>query len=157
LQEKDKIQFTMKNLILWFRNTLTPLFNNQSVRAAIISMILISGCTQKDGNLEQGLLTGTITIGPLCPVEMFPPDPNCQPTEATFKTWPIGVWTADKKTKLGQLDPNLNGTYTFELPEGTYLIDLEIRHLFGTTLPETIKIDSDQTLHLDIDIDTGIR
>ncbi|MBT8300947.1 MAG: hypothetical protein KJO63_06425, partial [Maribacter sp.] len=69
----------------------------------------------------------------------------------------IGVWTADKQTKLGQLEPAMDGSYNFELSEGTYLIDLEIQHLFGTTLPETIKIRPDETVILNIDIDTGIR
>ncbi len=147
----------MKNPILWLANTFVPTFRNHLLLAAAILIFPMSSCNQEDDVLEQGLLTGTITIGPLCPVEMFPPDPNCQPTEATFKAWPIGVWTADKKTKLGQLDPNLKGIYNFELPEGSYLIDLEIQQHFGTTLPETIKIDSDATVILNIDIDTGIR
>ncbi|NND79302.1 MAG: hypothetical protein HKP42_11595 [Maribacter sp.] len=147
----------MKNLLLWLGNTLEPSFKNQFLLAAAIVIIPISGCNQQDVILEQGLLTGTITIGPLCPVETFPPDPNCQPTEATFKAWPIGVWTADKQTKLGQLEPAMDGSYNFELSEGTYLIDLEIQHLFGTTLPETIKIRPDETVILNIDIDTGIR
>ncbi|MBT8297501.1 MAG: hypothetical protein KJO52_04130, partial [Maribacter sp.] len=145
----------MKNLLLWLGNTLEPSFKNQFLLAAAIVIIPISGCNQQDVILEQGLLTGTITIGPLCPVETFPPDPNCQPTEATFKAWPIGVWTADKQTKLGQLEPAMDGSYNFELSEGTYLIDLEIQHLFGTTLPETIKIRPDETVILNIDIDTG--
>ncbi|NNG10727.1 MAG: hypothetical protein HKM92_11180 [Arenibacter sp.] len=147
----------MKNLLSWLSNTLEPSFKNQFLLAVALIITQISGCNQQDVILEQGLLTGTITIGPLCPVEMFPPDPNCQPTEATFKAWPIGVWTADKQTKLGQLEPAMDGSYNFELSEGTYLIDLEIQHLFGTTLPETIKIRPDETVILNIDIDTGIR
>lgn len=147
----------MKNLLSWLSNTLEPSFKNQFLLAVALIITQISGCNQQDVILEQGLLTGTITIGPLCPVEMFPPDPNCQPTEATFKAWPIGVWTADKQTKLGQLEPILDGSYNLELSEGIYLIDLEIQHLFDTTLPETIKIRPDETVILNIDIDTGIR
>jgi hypothetical protein len=147
----------MKNPILWLVYTLVPSSKSILLLAATVIIIPISSCNQNDEILEQGLLTGTITIGPLCPVEMFPPDPNCQPTEAVYKAWPIGVWTVDEKSKLGILEPNLDGTYTFELPEGNYFVDLEIQHIFGTTLPETIKIEPNETVFLDIVIDTGIR
>ncbi|MCP4978052.1 MAG: hypothetical protein GY931_18030 [Maribacter sp.] len=147
----------MKNPISWLVNVLVPSSKSLLLLAAAIIIVPLSGCNQEDGNLELGLLTGTISIGPLCPVETFPPDPNCQPTDATFKTWPIGVWTADKKSKLGILEPNLDGSFNFDLPEGDYFIDLELEHLFGTTLPETIKIEADKTVFLEIVIDTGIR
>lgn len=147
----------MKNPILWLANTLVPSIKRILLLAATIIIIPIIGCDQQDQRSEQGLLTGAISIGPLCPVETFPPDPNCQPTEAVYKAWPIGVWTADKKSKLGILEPNLDGTYNFELPEGNYFVDLEIQHFFGSTLPETIKIEPDETFFLDIVIDTGIR
>jgi len=147
----------MKNLISWLVNTFVPSFKSIMLLATAIIMIPIGGCNQEDRILEQGLLTGSISIGPLCPVETFPPDPNCQPTEATYKAWPIGVWTVDKKSKLGILEPNLDGTYNFDLPEGSYFVGLEIQHLFDTTLPETIEIEADKTVFLDIVIDTGIR
>jgi fructose-specific phosphotransferase system IIC component len=47
-------------------------------------LILVIGCSLQDKQvLEPGILAGKISIGPLCPVETIPPDPNCQPTEAT--------------------------------------------------------------------------
>ncbi len=147
----------MRNPILWLVNTLVPSFKSMLLLAAAIILIPISGCDKQDKILEQGLLSGTISIGPLCPVETFPPDPNCQPTEATYKAWPIGVWTADKKSKLGILEPDLDGTYNFNLPEGNYLVDLDVQHIFDTTLPETIEIEADKTVFLEIVIDTGIR
>lgn len=147
----------MRNPKLWPVNTLVPSFKSILLLAAAIIIIPISSCDKEDEKLENGLLAGTVSIGPLCPVETFPPNPNCQPTEATYKAWPIGVWTADKKSKLGTLEPNLDGTFNFELPEGTFIIDLEIQHFFDTTLPETIEIEADKTVLLDIVIDTGIR
>ncbi len=54
--------------------------------------------------------------GPLCPVKSYPPDPRCQPTEETYKAWPIAVYTSDKKTKVAQIEPLVNGTYKIELP-----------------------------------------
>lgn len=147
----------MKNPILCLVNRLVPSIKSVFFLAVVIIMVPLNGCGKQDQILELGLLTGTISIGPLCPVETFPPDSICQPTEATFNAWPIGVWTADKKTKVGQLQPNLEGAYNLELPEGNYIVALEIQHLFDTTLPETIIIEPNETDFLDIVIDTGIR
>ena len=104
-----------------------------------------------------GFLIGKVTIGPLCPVERIPPDPNCQPTEATYKAWQIAVYTLDKRAKLAQIEPNLDGTYQVGLPTGKYLVDFEESHAFGKSLPQTIVIKKDQTTVFNIDIDTGIR
>lgn len=119
----------------------------------IVALVLIFQPSKNKGFLE-----GKVTIGPLCPVEGFPPDPRCQPTEETYKAWPIGIYTSDKRTKIAQIEPNIDGTYKMELPEGDYVVDLEKQQSFGGhNLPTTISINSGETTTLNIDIDTGIR
>ena len=44
--------------------------------------IFFSGCDKKK-NFEKGFLEGTISIGPICPVEKIPPAPACLPTAET--------------------------------------------------------------------------
>ena len=107
--------------------------------------------------VKTGVLKGKVTIGPICPVERIPPDPNCQPTEATYRAWQIAVYTLDKKTKIAQIEPNLDGSYQVGLPAGDYLVDFEQEHMFGRSLPTTVIIKKDETKVLNIDIDTGIR
>ena len=121
----------------------------------LIGILLINGCVPQTPS--KGFLEGKITIGPLCPVERFPPDPRCQPTEETYKAWPIAIWTPDKKTKITQLTPHLDGTYTITLSPGDYLVDLEKQPMFGKNLPTTFTITAGKTTILPIDIDTGIR
>jgi len=108
---------------------------------------------------EKGILQGKIAIGPLCPVETFPPDTKCQPTEKTYKAWTIAVYTSDKKTKIAQIEPNLDGIYEVELPVGRYVVDLEKQQIvaFSRDLPAAISVNSGKTIILNIDIDTGIR
>lgn len=109
---------------------------------------------------EKGFLIGKIAIGPLCPVEKNPPDPGCQPTKETYEGWPVVVLASDKKTKVAQIEPNLNGTYKIELPAGEYVVDLEkqkFSEMGGNNLPAAITINSGETTALNIDFDTGIR
>jgi len=115
-------------------------------------------CDQEQMQIvKKGYLEGKVTIGPLCPVETVPPDPACQPSQDTYEAWPIIIWTADKKTKIGTIEPELDGSYLIQIPEGTYVIDLDKQHRFGKNLPVKIEIVPFETLILNIDIDTGIR
>ncbi len=129
----------------------------------LVSVILISGCVKlvPPVDLEKiGTLEGKISIGPICPVERDPPDPNCQPTEETYKAWQIAVWTTDKENKVALIEPNTDGNYNLELPVGNYVVDLEEQKPFGiggNNLPATITINSKETTILNVDIDTGIR
>lgn len=128
---------------------------------ALLGIIFISGFIisnqQPTDVTEKGFLQGKVTIGPLCPVERIPPDPKCQPTEETYKAWPIAVYTFYQKIKIAQIEPSLNGTYTLELPVGNYIVDLEKPHMFGSNLPATVIIKKGQITTLNIDMDTGIR
>ncbi len=124
----------------------------------IIFLIVVSGSKAPESIVGKGFLEGKVTIGPLCPVERFPPDPACQPTEKTYEAWPIAIWTESKIFKVAEISPNLDGTYIVELSPGTYIVDLENPQHFGArNLPATITIQSDKTTTLNIDIDTGIR
>lgn len=99
-----------------------------------------------------GIIKGTITLSPICPVERMPPDPNCAPK---------GYQTTVSAIKDGKLvtttTSNINGEYRFTLAPGTYQIEPK----GGPMLPRCIsmsvvvKIDSNKTL--DFSCDTGIR
>lgn len=148
----------MMKVVLNLGKVLIRIIRYVGMLALVLMIHLMGSCDQQESQImEQGLLAGTVIIGPLCPVESNPPDPNCQPTEDTYKTYPIAVWTIDKKSKLGQIQPNVDGSYSLELPVGSYLIDLENQHFFGASLPATFKIIPNETNILHIDIDTGIR
>jgi hypothetical protein len=116
-----------------------------------------SGC---DGRitLEQGVLEGTISIGPICPVETDPPRPECLPTAETYKAYPVGIWTADGGQKVAQLSPALDGSFSIELDPGEYLIKLDKDNsIGGGNLPLRVEVITLEKTTVSIDIDTGIR
>jgi hypothetical protein len=124
----------------------------------ILAFVLVSAC-DKINNHEAGFLAGTISIGPICPVERIPPDPACLPTAETYKAYPVVVYTSDRKTRIKQLNPSLNGHFSSELSQGKYLVVLETaqKNIGGSNLPVEIAITSSDTTKLNISIDTGIR
>jgi hypothetical protein len=123
----------------------------------LIGFLFFAGCDKN--NQEQGFLEGKISIGPLCPVEHDPPDPTCLPTADTFKAYPVGIFSADGKHKIAQINPALDGTFRIDLDPGKYLVILEYEHLRigSSNLPAEVEISSRNKTIIDIDIDTGIR
>ena len=118
-------------------------------------LVLIFGCVSNQ-NQPNGFLQGKISIGPICPVERNPPDPNCLPTEQTYLAYPLSVYSnADGiNAKVLEFHGNNNGNYEIELPAGIYEIKLEkgLRNF-----SKTAEIKANETTNLDISIDTGIR
>jgi len=102
---------------------------------------------------------GTISIGPICPVETDPPSPECQPTAQTYKAYPVGIWTSDGRQKIAQIAPSLDGSFRIELDPGEYVILLEkvTNNIGSSNLPVKVVISTQEETLLNIDIDTGIR
>jgi hypothetical protein len=122
-----------------------------------LPIIFITGCDKSEK--DSGYLAGTISIGPLCPVERIPPDPGCLPTAETYKAYPVSVYSADGEDKITQLKPSLNGSFSCELPAGKYIVILEnaISKIGNSNLPVNLSIKLRDTTRLNINIDTGIR
>ena len=105
-----------------------------------------------------GVLKGTISIGPICHVETIPPQPGCLPTRDTY--YATAVWTSDKKSKVAMIIPNLDGTYQIDLPAGDYVLDYVTAKTFsvgGSNVPTAFSIADKDTLTLNVSIDIGIR
>ena len=124
----------------------------------LFSLLFFSAC-ENQSSKETGFLEGVISIGPICPVEKDPPDPACLPTAETYKAYPVSIWTSNGRRKIGQINPALDGSYKVELEPGNYLVILEtVQSRVGSSnLPAKVLIIPQDTVILNIDIDTGIR
>jgi hypothetical protein len=123
----------------------------------VVLSLSVPGCDKSE--LENGFLKGTISIGPLCPVETIPPSPECLPTEETYKAYQVSVYSTDGEDKIAELKPALDGSYSTGLPPGKYLLILDktAEYLGRCNLPAKIRITERDTTEFDINIDTGIR
>jgi hypothetical protein len=124
----------------------------------LAGLLTFSGC-DKQAEPENGFLKGTISIGPLCPVEKDPPDPACLPTAETYKAYPVYVCTPDDSKKIALISPSLDGSFETELAPGKYLVILDkVQINIGSSnLPQEVTINSFETTVISIEIDTGIR
>ncbi len=137
----------------------------KTILASLALLLLFLGCATPQQKAT-GFLQGHLSIGPLCPVERIPPDPNCQPTEQTYKAYPIAVYEtygskdyppenyAQLAGKVAEIVAGKNGDYKIRLPAGTY----EVRQESGLhKFSKKAEILAHETTKLDIEIDTGIR
>ena len=121
--------------------------------------LFVSSC--QPGGPETVLLQGAVTIGPISPVER-PGENHIVPPEVFSARYLIIYDESGKKlvrevyfTQIGQ---GATGYYTAQLAPGTYVVD--INHLgidIAANLPQKITVSADETVTIDVDIDTGIR
>jgi hypothetical protein len=113
------------------------------------------------GGPETVLLQGAVTIGPISPVEQ--PGQNPPVPAEVFASRHLVIYDAGGKklvrevyfTQIGQ---SASGYYTAQIAPGTYTLDINhsgIDHAEG--FPRQIDVAADETVTIDINIDTGIR
>ena len=113
------------------------------------------------GGPETVLLQGAVTIGPLSPVEQPGENPPVPPEVFSSRYLIIYDESGERLVRevyFTQIGQSAMGYYTAQIAPGTYVID--INHLGVDTvanLPVTITVIADETVTIDVNIDTGIR
>lgn len=130
-------------------------------RASLIVLVLAGaialtcGCVQTGNGQGNGTLTGTVSIGPLCPVEPCSIAP--ERLAAAYEARPLTVSAQDGKPVASVVADPVTG-YSVSLPPGIYIVDIPHQGIGGSVeLPKTVTIRSGETVRLDISVDTGIR
>jgi len=119
-----------------------------------IISLLLAGCG--GGDTQPGILEGTVTIGPIWPVERpgeSPPIP-CEVYEARK----VMVYDQKGSKLIKQVDLDCQGCYRVELKHGVYTVDINRIGIDSSSdVPKKVEIRPGETFTLNIDIDTGIR
>jgi len=113
------------------------------------------------GGAESVLLQGAVTIGPISPVEK--PGEPVQVSPEVFAARKLLIY--DKSGKhlvrevyFTQISQGATGYYTAQIAPGTYTIDINHTGMdTGDNLPRVITVSADETVTIDVNIDTGIR
>lgn len=134
------------------------------MRAAAILLgvtMAAGGCNGSglEADRPAGTLSGRITVGPNCPVEVE--GEECLPPAGTYQSILVLVYArlADGERLVAQVRAADDGRFDLQLPPGSYRVALE--HSIGIPgAPQPareVEIESGATTELAFDIDTGIR
>ncbi|MFC2027372.1 DUF3221 domain-containing protein [Chloroflexota bacterium] len=111
----------------------------------------------REASRMTGILKGHVTIGPIEPVVQAGDDPEDVPPEV-YDARKIMVFDMSGEELIEQVGIGHDGNYSVELASGTYLIDINRLGIdYSDQVPIELEILAGEMVHLDIDIDTGIR
>ncbi len=111
------------------------------------------GTTDDSASAGEGILSGRVSIGPLCPVEPCRESAVSNP----YIGREIVLRSRDGRVFAATLDEE--GNFKITAPAGTYAMNLSNCVFMGCAraLPATVLVEAGTTTRADIDIDTGIR
>jgi hypothetical protein len=131
-------------------------------RAAIVLILISLACSGKKSPTDplaeapRGTLSGTVTIGPNCPVET--PTNPCPPPPGAYAARKVLVETADASKVLYTVDIDEHGFYRIDLIVGAYTVDLQKAGIDRSgDVPAKVTITRGVATVLNINIDTGLR
>jgi hypothetical protein len=132
-------------------------------RAAILALAaVLLACNGKNSPTDpstegpRGTLSGTVTIGPNCPVETTAGP--CPPPPGAYTLRKVLVESADASKLLFTVDIDEHGFFRIDLVPGTYTIDLKKSGADRSgDVPAKVTITQRVATVLNINIDTGLR
>jgi hypothetical protein len=79
-------------------------------------------------------------------------------TAANYADYPLIIRSRDGDKEIARVTADRDGNYRVELPPGDYILDAQGRRPGGPRAnPQPFTVGSNQTVRVDMDIDTGIR
>ena len=121
-------------------------------------MFLISvGCLASD-NAAPGFLEGRLRILAYKDVELAEGTPQ-KFSEGNYAEYPLIILSQDGKNEIARVTADETGKFRVPLPPGDYILDVQGRRPKGhvRAKPQPFTVVSNQTAHVDMNIDMGIR
>ena len=103
----------------------------------------------------KGTITGTVLLGPTCPVERMPPDPGCadKPYQTTIRIQPLNS-SAPHTTASS----DASGAFSVSLAPGTYILSAgSATSMPPRCQPMQVTVTAGRTKTVTMECDTGIR
>lgn len=102
-------------------------------------------------------VTGYIHMGPVCPVERYPADPNC--ADKPFADARVNIVAKGGTPSVGSFVSDTKGNFNANLSPGTYIVNVSSQT--SSMLPrcegKEVSVLANKFAALDISCDTGIR
>jgi hypothetical protein len=103
----------------------------------------------------QGKIKGKVILGPTCPVERIPPDPQCapRPYQATIFIYK----TTDTAKPYKTLSTTASGTFMAALDPGTYILNVQRKGFYPRCQNAQVEVLPNKVKKVTVSCDTGIR
>jgi hypothetical protein len=118
--------------------------------------LLLAGSTSIHA-APQGFLEGHLKIISPKEVELAEASPS-KGTAENYADYPLIILSQDGKKEIARVTADGNGNYRAALPPGAYVLDVQDRaRKHVRAKPQPFTVVSNQTIHIDMGIDTGVR
>ena len=119
-----------------------------------VSVVFVSASIEA---AAPGFLEGHLKIISSKEVELADETPS-EMTAENYPDYPLVILSREKQTEVAHVTADERGNYRISLPPGDYVLDVQNRkrrHVRATPQPFTIV--ANQTVRVDMAIDTGVR
>ena len=124
---------------------------------ACIFLMLVSG-TAWSNAVPPGFMEGHLKIASLGEVEPSDAMPRQTFTAEKYAEYPLIVLSQDGKKEIAPITADGNGNYRVALPPGDYILEVQDRAAKRLRAkPQPFSVVSNQTVRVDMEIDTGVR
>jgi carboxypeptidase family protein len=138
-----------------FFGVMASAFKNLNLICACVFLLLAGNASINAAPL--GFVEGHLKI--VSPKEVELADGNTPAiTGGNYTEYPLIILSQDEKREIVRVTADGNGNYHVALPPGNYVLDVQGRapgHLRAK--PQRFTVVSNQTVRVDMDVDTGIR
>jgi hypothetical protein len=105
-----------------------------------------------------GFVEGHVKIFPLSDVNLKDDGNAAAVMEVPYAEYPLIVRSRDGQKEIARVSPDAEGNYRLTLPPGDYVMDVDRReHGHVRAKSQAFTIIANQTVRVDVNIDTGIR
>lgn len=138
-------------------NPVQQTFNNacEACRNSLVQSYTEGTCAPDNINQGSGV-RGQVTLGPTCPVQRNPPDPNCadRSYQTTIQVIAIG---SPKNSPFTTVQTDNDGKYQVMLPPGAYGLQPVGGNPFPRCATTNVTVEPNVIKEIDLSCDTGIR
>jgi hypothetical protein len=106
-----------------------------------------------------GFVEGHLKIVSPKEVELADGSPPADVATVNYAEYPLIIVSRDEKKEIARVTADETGNYRVALPPGDYILDVQRRPPKGhiRAKPQPFTVASNQTVHVDMNIDTGVR
>ena len=142
----------MKSIPPIFFAVMSSFVSNAIFACLFVALAVASANAQSPGFLE-----GHLKIIASREVELADATPSENAAD-NYAGYPLIILSRDKQKEIARITADENGNYRASLPPGNYVLDAERRgHGHVRLTPQTFTIVANQTVRVDMTIDTGVR